>query len=316
MSKPGTNTTSSSSGNGSGLKPNQLPVAASVGLKIQHCDEILRTKPDLSWFEVHPENYLGAGGPPHHYLTQIREKYELSMHGVGLSIGGATRPSKEHMKRLKGFAERYQPASFSEHLAWSSHEAGYFNDLLPLPLTEETCGVVCDHIDEIQSTLNHRLLLENPSTYIEFAEAPLTEIDFLTEVASRTGCGLLLDVNNVYVSCTNHRTNTKDYIDSFPMQYVGEIHLGGHANDEDDLGDPLLIDAHDRQVIEEVWKLYERAINRAGPHPTLVEWDNDVPDWATLYGEAKRAEEILRNQQNTGDNQASTSEGHQENEMA
>lgn len=284
-------------GKTSHLKPNNLPKSATVGLKLEHAEEILATKPQLEWFEVHPENYMTDGGPTHHYLTKIRETYELSLHGVGLSIGGAERPSSEHMARLKPLLERYQPASFSEHLAWSSHEAGYFNDLLPLPLNEETCATVSDHIDEIQSALGHRMLLENPSTYIEFKETNWAEIDFLTEVANRTGCGLLLDVNNVYVTCTNHQRNPEDYIENFPIDLIGEIHLGGHADDLDDLGDPLLIDAHDREVIDKVWSLYKRIIKRAGPLPTLVEWDNNVPDWPVLYAEAERAAAILNQTQ-------------------
>lgn len=276
--------------------PCKLPASASLGLKLEHCEEILETKPDLKWFEVHPENYMCAGGPPHHLLTKIRETYQLSLHGVGLSIGGAERPGKAHMQRLSALIARYEPASFSEHLAWSSHEMGYFNDLLPLPLTKETLGLVADHIDEIQTTLNHQLLLENPSTYVEFDHNEMSEIEFLTELAARTGCGLLLDVNNVYVSCTNHRRQAETYLKQFPMHLVGEIHLGGHAPDKDDNGDPLLIDAHDRKVAEDVWALYEGVINRAGPYSTLVEWDNDVPAWPVLLSEAQRAETILQKQ--------------------
>lgn len=271
----------------------KLPLRAGVGLKAQHYNDILIEQPDIGWFEVHPENYMGAGGPPHHYLTRIREQYPLSLHGVGLSIGGAELPSAAHLEKLRHLLDRYQPQSFSEHLAWSSHEAGYFNDLLPLPLNEETLATVTRHIDHVQHSLGHRMLLENPSTYITFEESSMDEIDFLTEVAESTGCGLLLDVNNVFVSTTNHQRDAEDYIDRFPMHYVGEIHLGGHAPDKDDLGNPLLIDAHDRAVDHAVWQLYERAIRRAGPLPTLLEWDNDVPDWATLFAEAQRAEDIL-----------------------
>ena len=274
----------------------QLPKSASFGLKLEHCQDILDTNPNLDWFEVHPENYMGEGGPSHHFLTKIRENYQLSLHGVGLSIGGAQMPSSEHLSRLKQLVERYQPASFSEHLAWSSHEMGYFNDLLPLPLTQETCDTVCEHIDHVQSTLGRQMLLENPSTYVAFEGPQMDEIEFLNEVASRTGCGLLLDVNNVYVSCTNHERDPENYIKNFPYTHVGEIHLGGHAPDEDDLGNPLLIDAHDRQVIDEVWALYEQAIALGGPKPTLVEWDNDVPDWPVLLKEAKLAQDILKQQ--------------------
>lgn len=275
------------------LPLNRLPSRAGVGLKAQHYNDILIEQPDIGWFEVHPENYMGAGGPPHHYLEKIRAQYPISLHGVGLSIGGAEPPSTAHLARLKQLIDRYQPESFSEHLAWSSHEAGYFNDLLPLPLNEETLSLVSDHIDHIQETLGQRMLLENPSTYVTFTESTMDEVEFLKTVAKITGCGLLLDVNNVFVSTTNHQKNAEDYIDRFPMHLVGEIHLGGHAEDEDDIGNPLLIDSHDRAVIGDVWALYERAICRAGPKPTLIEWDNDVPAWPTLFAEALRADEIL-----------------------
>lgn len=276
------------------LKQTRLPKSAGVGLKGEHYEEICETNPNIGWFEVHPENYMGAGGAPHHYLTKIRENYPLSLHGVGLSIGGSMPPSSDHLNRVKELVERYQPESFSEHLAWSSHEAGFFNDLLPLPLTHETCTTVSEHIDHIQTTLGQKLLLENPSTYVDFEKHDFTEIEFLKEVVSRTGCGLLLDVNNVYVSCTNHERNPQDYIQNFPMDAVGEIHLGGHAPDEDDVGNPLLIDAHDRKVIEDVWSLYDQAISLKGPVATLIEWDNDVPSWAELFKEAQLAETILK----------------------
>lgn len=272
---------------------NTLPKRAGVGLKAQHYNDILIDRPDLGWFEVHPENYMGAGGPPHHYLTKIRENYALSLHGVGLSIGGAEPPSKQHLARIKTLIDRYQPESFSEHLAWSSHEAGYFNDLLPLPLNEETCATVAQHVDHIQSTLGRTMLLENPSTYVTFDATTMDELTFLKEVSSRTGCGLLLDINNVFITCTNHENDPEHYIDNFPMDRVGEIHLGGHAPDTDDLGNPLLIDAHDREVIDDVWKLYERAIKLSGPIPTLIEWDNDVPAWDVLFAEAQRAEAVM-----------------------
>lgn len=278
------------------LKRSELPARSGVGLKSVHYNDILTSWPDIGFFEVHPENYMSPGGPPHHYLTKIREHYPISLHGVGLSIGGAEPPNNDHLQRIKTLIDRYQPESFSEHLAWSSHEAGYFNDLLPLPLTKETCNTVAEHIDLIQNTLGQRMLLENPSTYVTFKESTYDEIDFLDEVAIRTGCGLLLDVNNVFVSCTNHERNPNIYISEFPMHHVGEIHLGGHAPDEDDVGNPLLIDAHDREVIEDVWALYEEAISLAAPKPTLIEWDNDIPEWSQLFAEAERAETILNKQ--------------------
>lgn len=270
-----------------------LPARAGVGLKAEHYADILETNPDIGWFEVHPENYMGLGGPPHHYLTRIREHYPISLHGVGLSIGGSGRLCRQHLDRLKSLVERYQPESLSEHLAWSTHESAFYNDLLPLPYTPETLAIVCDHVDELQNYVGRRMLLENPATYVVFEDSTIEEIDFLSEIVARTGCGLLLDVNNVFISCTNHKRNATDYIDRFPMQHVGEIHLAGHAEDQDDAGELLLIDAHDRQVIEPVWELLERTLARSGPLPTLVEWDNDVPHWSVLHAEATKAEIYL-----------------------
>jgi len=270
-----------------------IPPRAGVGLKPQHYRDILESAPDIGWFEVHAENYMGEGGPPHAYLTAVRERYPLSLHGVGLSIGGSGPLDKEHLGRLRALADRYEPALFSEHLAWSSHDTVYLNDLLPLPYTEETLELVRTHIDEVQETLKRQMLLENPSTYVAFAETSMSEVEFLREVVRRTGCGLLLDVNNVFVQATNHGFDAAAYIDSFPAEHVGEIHLGGHDEDEDDDGAALLIDAHGREVADPVWALYARALARTGPKPTLIEWDNDVPDWSTLFAEAKRADAVI-----------------------
>ncbi|MFC3135620.1 DUF692 domain-containing protein [Microbaculum marinum] len=272
------------------------PIAAraGVGLKARHYRTILRDEPDIGWFEVHPENYMGAGGPPHRYLTAIRERYPLSLHGVGLSIGGDRPLDKEHLRRLKALVDRYEPGLFSEHLAWSTHDEGYLNDLLPLPYTEETLVRVAGHVDEVQSAVGRQMLLENPSTYVRFAESDLSEVDFIAELAARTGCGLLLDVNNVHVQATNHGFDAAGYIDAFPVEHVGEIHLAGHARETDDLGQPLLIDAHDREVDRIVWDLYARVIRRAGPLPTLIEWDANVPEWPVLFSEAMLAEDVMR----------------------
>jgi len=275
-----------------------IPPRAGVGLKPQHYRDILDGAPDIGWFEVHAENYMGAGGPPHAYLTAVRERYPLSLHGVGLSIGGSGPLDKDHLGRLRALIERYQPALFSEHLAWSSHDTVYLNDLLPLPYTEETLDLVCTHIDEVQETLHRQVLLENPSTYVAFAETSMREVDFLREVVQRTGCGLLLDVNNVFVQAINHGFDAAAYIDSFPAEHVAEIHLGGHDEDADDDGAPLLIDDHGREVADPVWALYARTLARAGPKPTLIEWDNDVPDWPTLFAEAKRADAVIADTRN------------------
>jgi uncharacterized protein (UPF0276 family) len=270
-----------------------IPPRAGVGLKHEHYREIIDTLPDVGFFEIHAENYMGAGGPPHRYLTAIRENYPLSLHGVGLSIGAARPLDKDHLGRLKALNERYQPGLFSEHLAWSTHDTVFYNDLLPLPYNEDALSRIADHIDEVQETVGRRMLLENPSNYIAFVESTMSEIDFLRELARRTGCGLLLDVNNVHVSATNLRFDPFDYVDAFPVEHVGEIHLAGYEPERDDDGSLLLIDAHNRPIDAAVWALYEHTIARTGPTPTLVEWDNDVPEWSVLFAEAVRADRLL-----------------------
>ena len=269
-----------------------LPAAPGLGFKPEHFPAIRETRPALGFFEIHAENYMGAGGPPHRQLTALRQDYAISLHGVGLSIGGPGRLDADHLARLRALVDRYQPESFSEHLAWSSHGAEYLNDLLPLPYTPETLNIVCDHIDEVQDRLGRRMLLENPATYVLFEQSTLTETDFLTRIARRTGCGLLLDINNVFVSTTNHRTDARAYLADFPLAEVGEIHLGGHAEEEVPSG-PLLIDDHGSPVADPVWVLYAETVARAGALPTLIEWDNDVPPFAELLAEARRAAGIL-----------------------
>ena len=270
-----------------------LPPRAGVGFKPVHFRDILAAAQPIGFFEVHAENYMGAGGPPHAQLGALRERYALSVHGVGLSIGSTAPLDREHLARLKTLWARYQPQSFSEHLAWSSHGGVYFNDLLPLPYTPQTLVRVAEHIDEVQTALGRIMLLENPSSYLRLAESVIPEVDFLAELARRTGCGLLLDVNNVFVSATNNGTDPRSYLDAFPLDRVKEIHLGGHARETDDAGGALLIDAHGSPVMDEVWTLYAGVVARIGPVATLIEWDNDVPDWATLVAQAVAAEEIL-----------------------
>ncbi|WGV15808.1 DUF692 domain-containing protein [Fuscovulum ytuae] len=272
-----------------------LPASPGLGFKAEHFDTICLTLPSLGFFEVHAENYMGAGGAPHRQLAALRQDYALSLHGVGLSIGGTDRPDAAHLQRLRDLIRRYEPAAFSEHLAWSSHGGDYLNDLLPLPYTPETLARICDHIDEVQAALGCRMLLENPSTYILFEQSSIDEPAFLAEIARRTGCGLLLDVNNVFVSCTNHRRDPRDWLAAFPLSHVGEIHLGGHAEEELPSG-PLLIDDHGSPVADPVWTLYAEVIADAGPLPTLIEWDNDIPPFATLMDEAARAAKILARQ--------------------
>jgi uncharacterized protein (UPF0276 family) len=264
-----------------------------VGFKAEHFDAVLESRPSLGFFEIHAENYMGAGGPPHRRLEAIRELCPLSLHGVGLSIGSPGALDRAHLERLARVAERYQPAVVSEHLAWSTHDGAFLNDLLPLPYTEETLARVSEHIDLVQTTLKRTMLLENPSTYVAFAETTMSEAEFLRAIVRRTGCGLLLDVNNIFVSATNHGFDPYRYLADFPLTAVGEIHLAGCADDADDAGLPLLIDAHNSPVRDPVWSLYAEAIRRLGATPTLIEWDNDVPAWPALFAEARRAERAM-----------------------
>lgn len=269
-----------------------LPALPGVGFKPEHFAAIRDGAAGIGFFEIHAENYLGAGGLPHAQLAAIRADHALSIHGVGLSIGGARGLDADHLARVKRLCDRYQPESFSEHLAWSSHGADYLNDLLPLPYTDETLRLVCDHVDQVQTHLGRQMLLENPATYLRFAQSTIPETAFLAEVARRTGCGLLLDVNNVFVSCTNHGTDPRAWLAGFALHLVGEIHLGGH--DAEDLpSGPLLIDSHGAAVADPVWALFAEVIGKAGPLPTLVEWDNDLPAWPVLAAEAARAGRIL-----------------------
>jgi uncharacterized protein (UPF0276 family) len=270
-----------------------LPARAGAGFKSVHADAILADSYRIGFLEVHAENYMGAGGHPHRLLTRMREQFPLSVHGVGLSIGSENGIDAMHLSRLKTVIERYQPEQVSEHLAWSTHDDSYFNDLLPVPYDRETLDRVCDHIDLVQSVLRRKILLENPSTYAVFERSTMSETDFIREIARRTGCGLLLDVNNVLVSAVNNRFKPLMYLHDFPLDLIEEIHLAGHAEDMDDDGARLLIDAHDRPVDDEVWQLYDIIIRQTGPLPTLIEWDNDVPEWPVLLREAQAADAIL-----------------------
>jgi uncharacterized protein len=272
-----------------------LPIGdlAGTSFKHEHLPAILAEDKRSGFFEVHAENYMGAGGPPHRALETVRRDYPLSLHGVCMSIGGPQPLDKAHLSRFRGLVERYEPALVSEHLAWSTHETAYLNDLLPLPYTEATLATVCDHIDEVQSAIRRPILLENPSTYLAFRESTMSETDFIRRVAQRTGCGLLLDVNNVFVSAVNHGYSPLQYLSEFPLSVVGEIHLAGHTEQTDDEGDILLIDSHDKPVANDVWELYERVIRRRGPVPTLIEWDSKIPDWTVLKAEAAAARTIL-----------------------
>ncbi|WP_156125710.1 MNIO family bufferin maturase [Paraburkholderia kururiensis] len=266
---------------------------AGTSFKHEHLAAILEDSLHDGFFEVHAENYMGAGGPPHRALAALRERYPISLHGVCMSIGGPDRLDADHLVRFRELIARYEPQWVSEHLAWSSHGGTFFNDLLPLPYTKATLDKVCDHIDQVQETIGRTMLLENPSTYLAFASSTMSEPEFIRAVAQRTGCALLLDVNNVFVSATNHGYSAHAYLAEFPLEYVGEIHLAGHSEQRDDEGAPLLIDSHDRAVADSVWALYRDVIALTGPVPTLIEWDSDLPAWSELRRQAQTARRIL-----------------------
>lgn len=274
-------------------QPDPILARAGVGLKADHYRTILETKPDIGWFEVHPENYMGEGGPLHAYLSAIRQDYPLSLHGVGMSLGGVDPLDEDHLERFASLVERYQPALVSEHLAWATHDGDFLNDLLPLPLTQEALDVMAEHVDQMQSALNRQVLVENPSTYLSFEGEVMEEPEFLIALAKRTGCGLLLDVNNVYVSACNHGFDPVAYIDAVPADLIGEVHVAGHAVEEIN-GTHLRIDDHGSAVCADVWILFGRLIERVGPKPTLVEWDTNVPTWGLLQAEADKADALLR----------------------
>ncbi len=263
-----------------------------VGLKAQHYDEVLSSKPALAFFEVHAENYMMPGGAHHRYLEAICESYPLSLHGVGMSLGSADGLNQQHLKQFKAVVERYRPWLVSEHLAWSRAGETYLNDLLPLPLTRESLHTVTDNVKAMQDAIGRKILVENPSSYLAFMDDEMPEVEFLTALADATGCGLLLDVNNVYVSGKNMGWDVARYLDSVPSSLVGEIHLAGHLTREVK-GETIRIDDHGRKVCDEVWDLYKGVIERIGPKPTLIEWDSNIPALAELVGEADKARQVM-----------------------
>jgi uncharacterized protein (UPF0276 family) len=265
-----------------------------IGLKTQHVGALLARPTALDFVEVHAENYMVRGGPFLAHLEKVRERHALSVHGVGLSIGGSGPLDAGHLERLAALVRRFEPRWVSEHLAWSSHGGVCFNDLLPVPYDGPTLERVCDHVDQIQQRLNRRLLLENPSTYVEYDASTMDEAQFIGEVVRRTGCGLLLDVSNAYVSAVNHGRDAVACIDALPLEAVGEVHLAGFAEDRDAAGDRLLIDAHGSPIDDAVWDLYRHAIGRLGATPTLIERDHNVPSLDTLLAEAERARAATR----------------------
>jgi uncharacterized protein len=274
--------------------PSSFLKTTGISLKPSYYHEILDNHPELGFFEIHAENYLSLGGPARYYLQKIREYYAFTIHGVGLSIGGDIPLDPSHLQRIARLVDEVQPEVFSEHLAWSTHDNVFLNDLLPVAYNQATLNRVCEHIDQLQSTLKRQVLIENPSTYFEFHRSDRSEIDFISEMAHRTGCGLLLDINNVEVSCFNHGSNPFDYINRFPSSAVGQIHLAGHSLDENTTI-PLKIDSHDTPVSHEVWDLYQHTLTIMGDRPTLIERDGHLPTLSVLLTEARQADHIRTN---------------------
>jgi uncharacterized protein (UPF0276 family) len=269
-----------------------LPGQAGIGLRSPHLAEVRAMRPPVPWFEVHSENYFAAGGPTLAALLDLRADYPLSLHGVGMSLGSAGPLDRAHLRNLKRLVDAVQPAAVSEHLCWSSVAGRWLNDLLPLPYTQEALDRVCAHVDEVQESLGRAILVENVSSYLRFLPEDMPEWTFVAAVAQRTGCGILLDVNNIHVSACNHGFDAREFLTGIPVEAVGEIHLAGYET-EGEGKDRLLIDTHSRPVHEEVWALYQDALARFGPVPTLIEWDQDIPAFAVLRVEADKAQAFL-----------------------
>ena len=271
--------------------PSGIPSGVGVGFKAQHAEAVLENPQALGWLEVHPENYMVPGGPRHRLLEAVRDRFPLSLHGVALSLGGAERLDRDHLAALRALIDRYQPALVSEHVAWSVQDGDYFADLLPLPRNAESLDRLCQNIDEAQTALGRRILIENPANYLALPDSEIPEPAFLAEAARRTGWGLLVDVNNIHVSAANIGLDAESYVDALPANLIGEIHVAGHV--EDPAVGGLLIDNHGGPVTGAVWRLLERLIARSGPKPVLVEWDSDVPAWPVLHGEVLKAHDLL-----------------------
>lgn len=262
-----------------------VPVKTGIGLRAPHYQELLAQRPAVGFLEVHSENYFGAGGAPLHYLEALRAHFPISLHGVGLSLGSADPLNREHLRQLRQLIRRFEPALVSEHLSWGSIDGAYLNDLLPLPYTEEALAHFSMRVAAAQDALGRELLIENPSSYLQYTDSTIPEWEFLAAVARRTGCGLLLDVNNVYVSSVNHGFDARAYIDALPAAAIREIHLAGYSVNRYPEGD-ILIDSHNAPVWESVWDLYEYAVRRLGARPTLIEWDTDLPPLRVLVEQA------------------------------
>ena len=269
-----------------------IPARAGIGLRSAHYREVVATKPTIAFFEAHSENYFGSGGAPHEYLTAIRAEYPLSFHGVGLSLGSTDPLNDKHLRRLNELIDCYQPGLVSEHLSWSSHGGTYFNDLLPLPYTAEALSHIVNRVRQVQDRLNRQILVENVSSYLEYTHSTVPEWEFVAQVAEQSGCGILLDVNNVYVNSVNHNFDPEAFLSGIPCAAVQEIHLAGHTVNEFEDGS-ILIDSHDQLVCDQVWRLYRQAVRRFGPQPTLIEWDTNLPELPVLIDQANIAQAIM-----------------------
>lgn len=263
-----------------------------VGLRTPHLDYFTHQKPTLSWLEIHSENYFQPHSAARHTLRNLANDYRISCHGIGLSLGSVARVNKKHLKQLKGLVDEIEPFLVSDHLSWSENGGHYFNDLLPLPYTEEALGVFCRNVVEVQDYLQRPILIENPSSYVKFAHSTIPEWEFLTVVQRRTGCRLLLDLNNIHVSAFNHGFDTQTYLDAIPAEHVDEIHLAGFTIKQLEKGE-IWIDTHSKPVSDEVWQLYEQWLTLHGSRHTLIEWDLDIPQPEVLLAEADKANERI-----------------------
>lgn len=267
----------------------QFPKQSGVSFKPQYFSALIEQKPQIGFVEIHAENYLSAGGPLRHYLQQVRQYYPVTVHGVGLSIGGEAPINREHLERVANLVERIEPLVFSEHLAWSNYDDAFLNDLLPIPYTNAHLERTCRHIEQIQERLGRVLLMENPSTYVTFAQQDYSETEFISEMVRRTGCDLLLDINNVAVSCFNHHSDPATYLAHFPLHAVSQIHLAGyHLDIQPEL--TLRIDSHDTPIQADVWQLYQQTLSLTGDIGTLIEWDSQLPPLDELLSQAYHAD--------------------------
>jgi len=275
-----------------------IPARAGIGLRAQHYIDVLSTLPDIGWFEVHSENYFGDGGKPLYYLDAIAQHYPISLHGVGLSIGSTDTLNQTHLDKLKNLIHRFEPGLVSEHLSWGSLQGRYLNDLLPMPYTQEALKHMVSRVLQVQDYLQRQILIENVSSYLEFNSSTITEWEFITELANQSGCGILLDINNIYVNAKNHGFDPNKFINAIPATLVKEIHLAGHTIKSFDDGE-ILIDTHNQRVSEPVWLLYQTAVQRLPEVPVLIEWDADIPALDVLLIEANKADRILQSQTNS-----------------